>query len=355
MKAKLKTSEISRAVKLCVNALDIKDAVRSNIRFEAEDDQLRLMASNNVYSITVSCPCEIEEEGDAVVDGKMAYSVIAKGSGECVFSSDSKSMTIKAIGRTKLPNIEHELPMIDDVKGKSVVFDAVAFKNAYGRIDYAISEDQSRIILTGAHIVSDGEKATLTALDGFRLAQTIIPCEGDAIDIIVPSRILSAICDAITDGKLEIVSNGSRISAVGDRFRINAVTLSGDYIDTARIIPTDFKTNALIQTSNIKDCIDSATVASGASNLVKLILENDSIVVKSNSGEADFQGDVDAMVEGDGLSIAFNLKYLIQAISHITTEQCEMHFNSSVSPVIITPHVNENDDLSLILPVRTFG
>ena len=354
MKVKIKTNEIGKAVKLCANAIDVKDPTRSNINFVAENDKVTVRATNSQYSIEVIAKGDVQEEGTAIVDGKMAYSAISKGSGECLLTADEKSLTIKTSGRTKLPNINHDLPLIEEVEGKKATFDAVEFKNAINKVSYAISEDESRIILTGAHIVADGMTATITALDGFRLAQTVISCDGEEIDIIVPSRILNAITDAITDGELTISSNGIKITAKGEGFTINATTLSGTYIDTERIIPTEFKTKVLVKTIDMKDCADSATVASGTNNLVKLVVSNDNIAVMSNSDVADFHGDVNAMIEGDDITISFNLKYLIHALNHIDSEECEFRFNQPTSPAIIVPHKENNSDLSLVLPVRTF-
>lgn len=44
----------------------------------------------------------------------------------------------------------------------------------------AASKDKNRPILNYIQLLSDGEKVTATALDGFVLAQTVVPCEGDA-------------------------------------------------------------------------------------------------------------------------------------------------------------------------------
>lgn len=356
MKTKIKVSEFSRLMKICFNAIDKKDTIRSNIMFEAENDELKIKATNAQYSVEVGCSADIDEEGVAIVDGSMAYSVISKASGDCVLSSDNKSMTIKTNGRTKLPNINRDLPMIDATEGKEIKFDASAFKNAYNKISYAISEDESRIILTGAHIVTHDSNAVFTSLDGFRLAETVVCCEGDDIDVVIPSRILDAVCDAITGETLIMRCDGHHISFIGEGFQINAISLSGDYIDTTRIIPTEFKTKVLVNTSELKDLLDSATVASGSSNLVKLDIKDDRITVKSNSEDADFTGDVNAMLNGDDIVIAFNLKYLLHAINHIDTEQCELCFNTSVSPVIVFPYKEGViPDKNLILPVRLFG
>ena len=108
----------------------------------------------------------------------------------------------------------------------------------------------------------------------------------------------------------------------------------------------------------MKDVLDSATVASGSSNLVKLVVGDDKIVVTSNSKEtdADFHGEVSAMTEGEGLSISFNLKYLIQAFNHVLSEKCVMHMVTPVSPCIISDKTDGTvPDKHLILPVRTFA
>ena len=360
MKVKVKSSEINKAMKLCANAIDPKDPIRSNINFVVEGENITLSATNGQYSIEVVAKGDIQEEGTAIVDGKMAYNVISKSTGDCLFTTDGKSMTIKTSGKTRLPNIDHDLPVIEAPNGEvnSVTFDSIEFKNAINKISYAIAEDESRVVLTGAHIVTkDGVVAEITALDGFRLAQTSLPCVGsmeNQIDIIVPAKILNAICDAVTDGDIELLTNGSKITVRGENFKINAITLSGTFIDTEKIIPTSFKTKVLVKTADIKNCADSATVASGTNNLVKLVIENDNVAIMSNSDVADFHGDVSALIEGDNIVISFNIKYLIQAFNHISTEECELLFNQSVSPAIIKPHEENNADISLLLPVRTF-
>ena len=352
MKVKIKVSEIQGAIKQCANAIDPKDMIRSNIMIEAEEGAVRIKATNGQYSLERTIYCDVQEEGIATVDGKMAYGVIAKASGECTIIADLENMIIKTNGRTKLPNLHRDIPLIETATGSQTVFSAIEFKKAIQTIDYAIGEDQSRLILTGAHIVSDGNVTTITALDGFRLAQTQISCEGDRLDVVIPSKILAAVCDAIVDGNLCLSTNGNHVSFSGDGFLVNSLALSGTYIDTTRIIPTEFKTNALVKTSDIKDCANTATLASGTSNLVKIELSKDKLTVKSNSDEADFQAEIEAMYDGDDVIIGFNLKYLIQMLSHIETEQCEFRLNSPIAPAVIVPHADNVNELHLILPVR---
>lgn len=353
MKAKTKKSDIARAIKLCVNACNVKDPLRNNIQFMAGDDSLSLDASNATYSVHATCPAVVDEEGVAFVDGKMSADVINKSVGDILFSTDAHSMIIKSCGRTKLPLIEKDFLGIENAKGANVICDAGAFKSAIGRIKYAIAEDQSRVILTGAHIVTDGKKMTITALDGFRLAQTEIECTGDSVDVVVPAPVLSAVCEAITEGTLSFFSDKGKLSFHSDGFIINAMALSGTYMDTTRLIPQVFKTQVLINRKDLFDMANTAVIASGAGNLIKVDIEDGKIILKSNSEQADFSGEVSADVQGEAFEVAFNLRYLLQAISMIPTEQIEINLVNNVSPAILVPHEAMNE-LHLILPVRVF-
>ena len=64
MKAKVKSAELGKALKLCVSAIEPKDQIRSNIEFEADVDNslLLLKATNNQYSISVVCSAEVSDD-----------------------------------------------------------------------------------------------------------------------------------------------------------------------------------------------------------------------------------------------------------------------------------------------------
>lgn len=353
MKAKVKTNEIGKGLKACVNATELKDDLRKCIQFNAENGKLKISACNSSYSYSYSCDADVEEDGFAVVDGRTVYSVISKASDDCTFKTTGSSMIVKGCGKTTLPDIGREIPIAETNSGDHVVCDSVEFKNAVSKIIYAISEDQSKVILTGAHLVTDGQFATITALDGFRLAQTSFPCNGDVIDVVVPARTLADVCEPITSGSLDIYANSNRISFSFGDFYFNSLLLSGKYIDTEKLIPKEFKTKSLAKTQDIKNMIDLAMIASGKNNLVRLSFTGDKMYFAS-SDTAEFEGDIDALVDGDTLQIAFNLRYLSHAINHITTERCVIHMNTSVTPAVITPHTNDTvPDIHLLLPVRT--
>jgi DNA polymerase-3 subunit beta len=76
-------------------------------------------------------------------------------------------------------------------------------------------------------------------------------------------------------------------------------------------------------------------------------------MVMSNSEQADYDADIDCETQGDGLTIAFNQKYIMNTMNVIGTEEAVMKFNSPLAPCIICGR--EESGIHLVLPVRTAG
>ena len=74
-------------------------------------------------------------------------------------------------------------------------------------------------------------------------------------------------------------------------------------------------------------------------------------MLSANSEIANVSVELDLSLTGDPLDIAFNAKYLSDAVRSITEEEIVMHFNSPISPCVISAKEG-NQYLYLILPVR---
>ena len=75
------------------------------------------------------------------------------------------------------------------------------------------------------------------------------------------------------------------------------------------------------------------------------------MVITSNTELGTAREEVLVSLEGKDLLIAFNPKYLIEALKSIEEDQVEIYFISSLAPCIIQP-VNGNHFKYLILPIR---
>lgn len=86
-------------------------------------------------------------------------------------------------------------------------------------------------------------------------------------------------------------------------------------------------------------------------NLIKLELEENKMVITSNSQLGMVREELNIILQGDNLKIAFNSKYLIDVLRIMDEEEIVLKFSSSVSPCIIKNKIKDNCTY-LVLPVR---
>ena len=85
--------------------------------------------------------------------------------------------------------------------------------------------------------------------------------------------------------------------------------------------------------------------------MAKFDITKEKIVITSQADMGTAYEELYAEVTGDALKIAFNPKYLIDALRAVDDEKVAVQFNSSLSPCIIKPE--EGDSYKyLILPLR---
>jgi DNA polymerase-3 subunit beta len=137
--------------------------------------------------------------------------------------------------------------------------------------------------------------------------------------------------------------------------RLSSVLLAGEYIDYRRILPTDFKTEALTHKDSVQSAIERASLMAreGKNNLIRMSFKNDMLKITSNAELGDVEEELDAQLNGEPVEIAFNARYITDVIRNVPDDELCMKFNSSVSPCVVVPQ-HGDDYLYLILPVRVF-
>jgi len=140
--------------------------------------------------------------------------------------------------------------------------------------------------------------------------------------------------------------------------------IEGQFPDYARIIPQDPKTRAEMPTRELLQATRAASVfARENSMIVRLQLSPPEdqaevalgkVVVSSNSSEmGDNTGDLDASVAGDEQQVAFNGKYLREALEALNAPQVRLELTGPTSPGILRPVGGESDGyLHVIMPMH---
>ena len=100
-------------------------------------------------------------------------------------------------------------------------------------------------------------------------------------------------------------------------------------------------------------CVERASLMARESktNMIKMTISPSLLVITANSEMGDAYEEVQVETEGEPLEIAFNVKYVTDALKAIEDDSFLMRFNSAVSPCVVTP-VEGGAYTYMILPLR---
>ncbi len=123
-----------------------------------------------------------------------------------------------------------------------------------------------------------------------------------------------------------------------------------------QILPTTHSTRAIVDREDLLKATHlSALIASSSANVVKLTVSADgagSVAVSANAEIGDNEGDIEAEVEGEGTTIAFNARFLAEVLQNLDAAQLAIEFNGPLSPGVLRP-IGDVDYVHVIMPVRT--
>ena len=366
----MNSQDLLEGLNIVTRALSPRPAkqILEGVLISAENDRVLMTCSDGSLTIEYTNAASVQEEGQTVLPGRIFTEMIRKmpAGTVTITEQDQRSATIRCMkNRSTLAVMNpEEYPEITRMKtGSEVKIQQNKLKNMISHIIFAIATDESRQILTGSLLEVNRSEARLVALDGFRMAlyklfqPFELPDGTDMVKAVIPGKVLSELMKILPEDEAfcSMLIDRSRMQCTFGNIRLSSVLLSGEYIDYRRIIPTEFKTEALAEKSSVQDAIERASLMAreGKNNLIKMSFRENILKISSNAELGDVEEELEASLNGDGLDIAFNARYITDVIRNVPDDDLCMKFNSSVSPCVVVPQPGD-DYLYLILPVRVF-
>jgi DNA polymerase-3 subunit beta len=139
-----------------------------------------------------------------------------------------------------------------------------------------------------------------------------------------------------------------------------AQLIDGTFPDYNLIVPKKKDTRVVARASEVlKACKAASVFARDSSNIVRFTvtpgseLEPGNVTVQATSAEAgDNVSKVDASVEGPAVQIAFNVTYVMDALSAAGTEQVAIELTTPASPGVFRPVGQEDAYQCVIMPMN---
>jgi len=342
--------------------------VLANVLLRTEDAGLKLTATNLEIGITYWVPGKVDTDGALTVPARLLNDLVnSLPAGERVDLELQGATTLLI----RAGRFENHLRGID-----SDDFPAVAtagdrpttrvaqkvLRQALLETAFAAATDEARPILTGVLARFEGDRLTLAAADNYRIAVKTIPLLDPVEDtsIVIPARSLNELSRILsdTDDVIDIVFLAARSQILFHVEGIDLVSrlIDGQFPNYQQVLPKGFSTRAVIDRDELLKAVRlAALIASSSANIVKLAVGVDGdagLTVTANAEVGDNEGRVAAQVEGDGTTIAFNAKYLVDVLQNVDAEQFSLELSGPLAPGVFRP-VGDDQYVHVVMPVRT--
>jgi DNA polymerase-3 subunit beta len=337
--------------------------VLSNVMLATDGARLKLSATNLEIGIVCWIGAKVEEDGSITVPARLLTDFVNSLPPERIdmeLTVRTQTLNLKcARFEANIKGIDaQEFPLIPTAgEDSKISLDPSMLRQMIDQVVFAAATDESRPILTGVLAKFQGEQLTLAAADGFRLSvRTAHLSEpvSEPVTVIVPARALAELSriSAEQEQPIEVTITPARNQALFHMANVDLVSqlIEGNFPDYNQIIPKSYSTRTVVSASDFLKTAKTANIfARDAANIVRLEivpggeLAPGRVTMTATSAEVgDNVGEIDAVIEGEEMEIAFNAKYLIDVLSVVDAAQVVLETTTASSPGVIKPVGSEN-------------
>ncbi|MFJ6816434.1 DNA polymerase III subunit beta [Streptomyces avermitilis] len=376
MKIRVERDVLAEAVAWAARSLPARPPAPAlaGLLLRAEDGALSLSSFDYEVSARVSVEAEVEEDGTVLVSGRLLADICrALPNRPVEISTDGVRATVVCgSSRFTLHTLPvEEYPALPQMPNATGTVPGEVFASAAAQVAIAAGRDDTLPVLTGVRIEIEGDTVTLASTDRYRFAVREFlwkPENPDASAVaLVPAKTLLDTAKALTSGDsvtLALSGSGSGEGLIGFEGagrRTTTRLLEGDLPKYRTLFPTEFNSIAVIETAPFVEAVKRVALVAERNTPVRLSFEQGVLILEAGSSDdAQAVERVDAQLDGDDISIAFNPTFLLDGLSAIDSPVAQLSFTTSTKPALLSgkPAVDAEADEAykyLIMPVRLSG
>lgn len=337
--------------------------VLNNILIKTKNGRLTLAATDLEIGISTWIGAKVDKDGAVTCPARLLSDYTTTNTDKTI-SIELKDTTLHLESEHFKANIKgidaSEFPLIPEVKeGETLEVSGADLKEGILKTAFACALDETRPVLAGVCLKIGNGKIKMVATDSYRLAEktiNLLSKESKELSIIVPQRTMAEIGRLLDESvdKVTMKIGENQIHFKMGPTEVISRLVEGSFPDYEQIIPKNIKTKIEVNTSEFLNAIKMASFfAREAANNVKLSLKKPKAltVIAVSPQLGDNTSELEVALSGEELEIAFNAKFILDALQIIDSEKLGLELAGSLSPGIIRPSKDPNY-LYIIMPLR---
>lgn len=364
MKFTLHHQELCEAVSIVSRAVSAKSSLPAleGILIRAEENGRVFFAGYDLeMAITTETEARVTQAGSVVVNARLISEMVRRmKEGVVSVETDENNMTQIKCGNSEfsiigISSLEYpEIPPIDSEKQISI--SQSMLKSMIHQTLFAVAVSDTKPVQKGTLFEITESFIRLVSVDGFRLAMRTEPIHSENnMKFVVPGKTLSEIAKLLGDTEEEILLHiGKRhIQFTIGGYKICSRLLDGEFLNYRANIPRTCTSISTVKTGDLISAVErvSLIINDRALSPIRCEFEERDIRIFCNTAMGKANDVVESSMEGDPVEIAFNNRYMLDALRASGSDEVKIELGGSFSPIKIIPTEGE-EFLFLILPVR---
>ncbi len=367
MKIKAPKEDLVRALSNVQSVVEKKGPpILSHVLIEAEKGEVKFTATDFDLTIKVISKADVIDPGKATAPARSLFDIVKEfpeSSVELVCESPERINIVAEKAFFQLPSLDyHDFPV--DQLEEDVIYtpcNAKTLERILTKTFYAIPTTSSTLSSPGLYVSHRGDNVyRFISFDAFRLSCMEIPEEELGTrafqgEILIPRKGVQELMKIIEETEMEeiyIGTNENVFYAKGDFIMVSMRLMESAFPSFDAIIPKERPNVAAIPLAPFKQALKRMTIFTDQSwRHVKLVFNENTLEISAGNAEIGIgREELAISYAGPPLEIAFNIRYLSEAISVVSSET----FNFEWAPGFEGGFVTDPGDpayLALIMPV----
>lgn len=336
--------------------------VLANVLLEAADKHIRLRATNLDIGAEIKIPAQIEKPGRVVIRGATMISLLHSLSREEKVKLElvNDNVLISSIHHTTLLKCfpAGDYPTLPSApREKTLFLPANLFISGLRSVFFAAATSAVKPEINSVYLYTDNLNLIFVATDSFRLAEKKISLpEAEPLELIIPARNAAEIIRMFegTEEKLQLNFNKNQLSITGDDVYLISRLIDGVFPDYRQIMPTEAKTEVIINRNDLVENLKLANVFANKLNQIdfKVQAEDKHIeVVSQNSEIGENASRFGVTTSGEAVEMSFNVRFLLELFQFLLATEISIKFNGKNKPALFAG-VGDPSFRYLVMPMH---
>ena len=369
MKVSISRNSLQAALQNLAKATPTRSTIPilSSVLFTAKDGVLEMRTTDLEITLVTKAEASIETSGGVAVPHRTITEITnAMPETEITIEADEKN---RVVIRTTFGNYDisgaapEDFPAMPEVDNKKeIIVASSTLKHLIEKTSFALSSDDLKPALMGALFEVLKNQISVVATDGHRLSicsRSDFSSKGYEGSVIVPKKFLHLVLPYLNNEEEAVLWVGDNHLTISfKQATIFSRVIDERYPDYKSVLPQDNNKVLTVERVGLLGSVRRVSIFSNrATRQVELKLSNGGAVITTEDPESasSAQEKIEVEYEGEDLTLGCNANYLVDILSHVSTDKVVMRLNSPISATLVEPDKQgENEENTMLLmPMRT--